>query len=137
MRVINAESAQAFKLLEAIADSNERLIDLSCNLREKADVIEVLHGFNCRKYLTGTMVEGYVDAKLYNGKAICWWLDVHWEHDKWLIESSVLMQTDQGQEPIKRFPNRTAETIEGFVDELQMATLELVTSAISTDLTTY
>jgi hypothetical protein len=126
---MNAESIQAAKLLEALAANNEELIELSCRLRAKPDVVEAVHGFSCRKYLSGAVIEGYVEVKVTSGNSVCWWLDVSWDEDEFKIETSVLKQTDNGQEVIHQFPGRTAETVSEFISELDGAISELVHSA--------
>jgi hypothetical protein len=123
---MDVKSKQAIDLLEMIADSNEKFIALSQYLRSKSTVIRVLHSFECRKYATGAMLQGYVDAEVQNGKAICWWLEVHWGKGKWVIEFRVLVNGDQGQETIKEFPDKISETFSEFIDQLEQATSELV-----------
>lgn len=131
---MDAESKQAANLLEIIADSNEKLITLSQGLRSKTEVIRVLHSLECRRYSTGTVLQGYVDAEIQNGKAICWWLEVHWGEGKWVIESRVLVNSDQGQETAKEFPDRVSETFSEFIVQLGQVTSELVSSVGIIDL---
>jgi hypothetical protein len=131
---MDSESRQAVILLDTIADSNEKFIALSQYLRSKPTVIRVLHNLECRKYTTGTMLQGCVDAEVQNGKAICWWLEVHWGTGKWVIEFRVLVNSNQGQETIKEFPDKISETFSEFIDQLEQATSELVDSVKIIDL---
>lgn len=132
-------SKQAKRALEAIALSNERLIDLTVKLRFRSEVTEVLHDLDVRRYESGSTVEGYVDAQLQNGKGICWWLEINCDEDKWLFESRVTvsnLRVDEGSEDLIRFEDKTAETLDEFVTSLEKATSELVESANSIDLNT-
>src|SRR6266496_232077 len=128
------QSKHAKRALEAIALTHKRLIDLSIKLRFRSDVIEVLQDVYVRGYESGSTVEGYVDAKLHNGKGICWWLEINWDEDNWLIESRVTvsnLRMDQGSKDLMRFNDRAAETLDEFVVRLEEATSELVESANS------
>jgi hypothetical protein len=126
---MNTENKQALELLKGIALSNEMLITLSQDLRTMPEVVGVLHSLEARKHPSGAALEGYVDAELHNGKAICWWMDAYWKEEQWVIECSILVQTDEGQQVVKEFPEKTASTIEEFVNRLNEATRELTSSA--------
>lgn len=132
---MDVESMQVAKLLMAIAETNEKFIALSQDLRSRPEIIRVLHSLECRKYGTGVGLEGYVDAELKNGKAICWWLEVHWNEEKWLIESRILVNSDQGQDTIKEFPEKVSGTLDEFIAHLELATNELINSIRTIDLT--
>ena len=123
---MDMQSKQAIDLLEVIADSNEKFIALSQSLRLNPVVTHVLHSLECRKYATGTVLQGYVDAEIQNGKAICWWLEVHWGEGKWIIESRVSVTDDQGQDTIKEFSDKASETFSEFIIQLRQATTELM-----------
>jgi len=125
---MNTENKQALELLRGIALSNEVLITLSQDLRTRPEVVRVLHSLEARKHPSGAALEGYVDAELNNGKAICWWMDVYWKEEQWIIECSILLQTDEGQQVIKEFPEKTASSIEEFVNRLDEATRELTSN---------
>ena len=126
-------------MLEAIALSHETLIDLSVKLRFRPEVTDVLQDVYLRRYESGPTVEGYVDATLRNGKGICWWLEVTWDENTWLVESRVTLSNliiDEGTTDLIRFKDKKAETADEFIILLEEATLELVQSADSVDLST-
>lgn len=130
---MDADSAASTKLLESIAGSNEQFIALSQWLRSLPE-IKVTRGFECRAYKSGTMIEAYVEAEVDENKTVCWWLDVGWNNEQWLIESSVLLNDDQGQKVLRTFPTRTARSLDDFVTQLAEATEDLTTHARSMDL---
>lgn len=125
---MNTENKQALELLRGIALSNEMLITLSQDLRTMPEVVRVLHSLEARKHPSGAALEGYVDAELRNGKALCWWMDAYWKEKQWVIECSIFVQTDEGQQVVKEFPEKTALSIEEFVSRLDEATRELVSN---------
>jgi hypothetical protein len=136
---VDNQSKQAQRVLEAIALSHETLIDLSVKLRFRPEVTDVLQDVYLRRYEAGPTVEGYVDATLRNGKGICWWLEISWNENTWLVESHVAVSNliiDEGSNYLIRFKDKKAETLDGFVIVLEEATLELVQSADSIDLST-
>ena len=132
---MDIESIQVAQLLMVIAETNEKFIAFSQDLRSRPEVIRVLHSFECRKYGEGVGFEGYVDAELHNGRAVCWWLEVHWSEERWLIESRILVNSDQGQDPIKEFPEKVSDTLGGFIAQLEQVIAELVGSIGTIDLT--
>jgi len=125
--------------LEAIALSHETLIELAVKLTFHPEVTDVLQDVYLRRYECGPTVEGYVDAKLRTGKGIYWWLEVTWDENIWLVESSVNVTNliiDEGSNYLIRFKDKKAETLDEFIVVLEEATLELVKSADSIDLST-
>lgn len=131
---MNTENKLALKLLHGIAVSNEMLISLSQDLRARPEVVRVLHSLEARKHQSGAALEGYVDAELRNGKAICWWMDAYWKEGKWVIECSVLVNNDEGQHIFKEFPSKSAESLDDFITQLERATSDLVASASTINL---
>jgi len=132
------DSAKAIRVLECIAACNEQLIDLFLWLGSLPHISTRSHDLYCRSYTSGTMFEFYVEADL-GGKVLCWWLDVSWDRQKWLIHSSVLVNEndDRGenaQKVLKEFPDRTPQTLEGFIEQLKEATSDLIAYARSMDL---
>lgn len=117
------------RILDAITAANERLISFSQQLRTRAEVIEVRHGMDFRRYSSGTILEFFVDTELTNGKGLCWWLEVNWNIEKWVMESSVLSNEGNGQETVREFPERIAKTVDDVVMELDEA-VSLLTGSI-------
>ena len=125
---MDSASIQTTRMLRSLARCNEGFIELSQTLRSSPDVTSVVRGFDCRAYQSGTMIEGYSDAELRSGKGICWWLEVTWNEQHWLIRASVLVNDAQGQKIYKEFADRTPTTLDEFVVQLENATSDLVAS---------
>lgn len=117
------------RILDAITTVNERLISFSQQLRAKAEVAEVRHAVDFRRYRSGTVLEFYVDAELKSGKGLSWWLEIKWSKEKWVLESSVLLNEGNHQETMREFPERIAKTVDDVVIELDEAA-SLLTSSI-------
>ena len=115
----------AIELLEALASSNEKLTKLAQLVRGQHEVIRVVNSLECRKYLTGSMLEGYVDAELRNGKALCWYLEVRWSDASWIIDTQILINDSEGQVTAHQFENRTAYTLQEFLKLFDEAVEEL------------
>jgi hypothetical protein len=136
---VDNQSKPAKRALEAIALSHETLIDLSVKLRFRPEVTDVLQDVYLRLYRSGPTVEGYVDAKLRNGKGICWWLEITWDENTWRVETRVMISNliiDEGSSDLIRFKDKQAKTLDEFIVVLEQATLELVQSVDSIDLAT-
>ena len=129
---MDSESKKVSNLLEAIAASNEELIEFAIKLRALSEVNEVYHRLDCRNYQTGPVLEMYVDAFHKREVGICWWLEVRWNEAEWMIDYAVQLNHDEGRDAIREFPLRTARTIEEFIVQLEGATLDLLSC---TDLT--
>lgn len=135
---MDSDSKQATKVLAALAESSSRVIALVRQFQSMPDVEKVSFDFECSKNQSygdygsgGTpyVFNWYVDVALKNGNAIWWGLDVLWDEDKWIIESRVELPGDSGPNTLKEFPDRSAETIEEFVRQLDEATTQLLGSA--------
>ena len=131
---MDAENKRALELLRSIATSNEMLIALSQSLRVRPEVTQVLHSLEARKHQSGAALEGYVDAELNNGKAICWWLDAGWDGEHWVIETSILINDEQGQKVLKDLGRKTPRTLDDFMTQLKEATSNLIASVDTIDL---
>lgn len=131
---MDTENKQALELLHSMALSNEMLINLSQRLRDRPEVTQVLHSLEARRHQSGAALEGYVDAELKSGKAICWWLDASWNGECWVIETSILINDEQGQKVLKDFENKTSRTFNDFMAQLKEATSNLVASIDTIDL---
>lgn len=130
---MDTESRQASRVLEAVAASNERFIALAQSLRARPEVEHTSHLLLLRNYqVSGPKLGVYVDAKLENGQSLVWSLDIAWNSVHWMIESaiSVIHETEaEGEDTLKRYPDRVAETIDELTRHLQDATSDLISSA--------
>ncbi|MCA9933100.1 MAG: hypothetical protein KC415_04215 [Anaerolineales bacterium] len=133
---MDTKSQNAVRMLEVIARCNHEMVKLGSTLRLRQQVTEIKRSLECVLYTDTVLLEGYVDAELQTGKAIAWCLEMSWNSDRWLIETSVLVNDEHGQNSIKEFPVRIAETLDECLKQLTSATMELVNSANSINLTT-
>jgi hypothetical protein len=115
----------AIEILEALASSNAKLINLAQHLQGRDEVVRVVSSLECRKYQTGSMLEGYVDVELRNGNALCWNLEVSWSDDSWVIDTRILINNSEGQVTAHKFNDRTAYTMKEFLELLGEAVEEL------------
>jgi hypothetical protein len=89
------------------------------------EVLHVQHALGLRSYQTGPVVEAYVDAELASGNAVGWWLEIHWDKARWLIESSIRLDHEGGEDTITAFPPRKAVTLTELLDQLKASVIEL------------
>jgi len=75
------------------------------------------------------MLEAYVDAELQNGEALAWTLDVTWGAGSWVIQYGVSSNDATGYHRILDFDEKRAETLEKFLEQLQVAVSDLIESA--------
>jgi hypothetical protein len=122
---MDTDSKKAIELLEAIASSNVKLINLAQLLQDRHEVIRVVNSLECRKYQTGSMLEGYVDVELRNGNALCWNLEISWSDESWTIDTRILINDSEGQVTAHKFNDRTAYTMKEFLELLDEAVEEL------------
>jgi hypothetical protein len=123
---MDADSHVAVKLLEGLASINSKLLELTEITRNHSKVARVLHSLECREYRTGSVLEGYVDAELENGKSLAWWLEVHWSGDTWAIETKVLLSDSSGQDVIRDLPIRRSEGFDDFMAQLSQSAFDLL-----------
>ena len=131
------ESKSATKVLAALAESYNRGVALARRFQAMPEVERVSFDFDCYKnqnhweYGGGPpyVFDWYVDVLLKNGNSIWWKLDVQWDEDNWVIESSVELPGEYGPNTLKEFPDRLAETVDQFIAQLDEATSQLLESA--------
>jgi hypothetical protein len=115
---MDIQSKEAIELLEVLAATNTKINDLAQHLRTHPDVLRVLHALECREFLTGSTVEGYVDVELRNGKSVCWFMEVGWSNDAWIIDTRILVNDACGQETAHHFPERIIDKCNVFLEQL-------------------
>lgn len=123
------KSKYVAKFLETIALNNKKFMQLADWLRSQPDVLSVKQGIDFSQYESGTRVDFYVDAEIRSDKSICWWFEIYWENERWVIEYSVLNTHNQGQDKLKEFPDKLPETFDEFIAQFNKSTDELITSA--------
>ena len=129
------KSKYVAKFLEAIALNNKKFMQLADELRSQLDVLSVKQGIDFGQYKSGTRVDFYVDAELHSDKSICWWLEICWEREQWIIEYSVLITHNQGQEKLKEFSDKLPENFDEFILQFNKSTDELIVTSSEISLT--
>src|SRR5262245_60343784 len=122
------ESKSVVAMLAAIADVNRRIGELALRARSRPEVNGVSHGLECRKYDTGTRVEGHVDIELVSGRALCFWLDVAWDDARWVVDSRVSLIRSGEQDTMFEFPERYAASLPECLKAMADASAELFSS---------
>src|SRR4051794_23248949 len=69
------------RVLEALTATNERLIGMCHDLRNKGRSSNVTQGMRLRGYKSGPEIQFYVEAELKNEESLCWWLEIQWSQD--------------------------------------------------------
>jgi hypothetical protein len=121
-------TSDATRLLEALAASHEKLIGLSQRLRGRPDILETSAGLTLRRYHSGSVIEGYVDAESIHGRGISFVIDVTWD-PTWTIDYSVRESTTDGQLVLRQFPELEPESVAAVATTLGQAIDELITFA--------
>ena len=89
---------------------SRKFIKLAEHLRSQYNVLSVKQDIYFQQIESYVGLELYVDAELRNGKAICWWLEINWTEERWVIETCVLVNHNQCQDKLKEFPDKFPET---------------------------
>jgi len=98
---MDSASMEAVRMLQALARCSALFTDLCQTLRGSPYVAAVVRGFDCRDYQSGITIEAYADAELTSGQSICWWLEVTWNEQHWVIHTSVLVNDEQARDLTK------------------------------------
>jgi len=113
------------KALQAFANCSFILGELAINLRKHPQIIRALNALEFRQYQTGSMVEGYVDVELQDGRALCWWIDIQWQ-ETWKISSRIYLNDSEEQKTVHEFTERLTSDLDTCIYEIDIATHELV-----------
>jgi hypothetical protein len=124
---MDSNSENVIRLLEMLAACNTKFIHHASLLEKQPEVKEATTRFECRRCGMETLIEGYVDAELQSGKAVCWYLEVRWDaNHTWLIDTRILINHAGGQDTGHKFPDRMTSEFNEFLNNLQEATEELI-----------
>jgi hypothetical protein len=123
-------SSSGTELLDAIAEANQRLVDLAVDLRRRRGVRHVEHLFSCQPYRSPNQItlDIYVDAELQHGPSLVWNLAAWW-HPTWGVEASVDFVRGEDQEAIRRYPVKRSDSAGEFLADLARTLDALVGSA--------
>ena len=76
-------------------------------------------------------MEAYVESTSANDDVICYWLELSWADNRWLVGSRITINRhdDEYQDTLEEFADRCASTVDGVVIELDEAVADLVAAA--------
>lgn len=83
--------------LRALAEANERMVELFRWLDSQQNVANTTRGVDIRVYTDAVAVEHFVEGDLITGYGICYWLETRLHGDACTVEASVFAQTPDGQ----------------------------------------
>jgi len=121
-------------MVSALARTNQKLHDLVRRLRTQDAVVSVKSAVFPARYSSGDRIECYADAELASGNAVGWWLEFRCENGSWVIESSVRINTEAGQDELAELPTRYAVDDAELVEEIDGAADMLIATAERLDL---
>ncbi len=119
-------------VLTSIANASEAMILFSRTLEIDPSVEQILRVVDVRNYVSGSMVEMFVDAELACGVGIVFWIDISWRED-WRIEPSVRLSVSGGDEAVS-LGVRVAVGEQAMAMELDRAVQDLVEARKAVDL---
>jgi hypothetical protein len=119
-------SEAASSVLGALASIHQSLTEFAVELQTSPLVSDVHVATEPRRYATGDVTECYADFELVNGHAFVCWLEFRMDAGSWLIESSVRVSADNGEEELIALPTRYAVDDNDLVQELEGAARALV-----------
>lgn len=131
---MDAQSKHAIKLIHALANVKSQFNEFMLRISSRFGVIRVLNSIESVAYLAHSVIEGYVDVELHNGKCVAWLLEIGWDNTEWTIESRVVLNDNvpfSTQETMKEFPIRTAKTLDECIEQLLQAVSDLLGDADS------
>lgn len=115
-------------MLDTIAASHEKLIDLAQRLRSRSAIVEASAGLTLRQFQSGSILQGYVDAESRTGRGISFIVEMAW-CPGWNIECSVRESSDDGQVVLHEFPVLQPQATAAVVAFLSTAVDELTAFA--------
>jgi hypothetical protein len=117
---MDSESVIVWSFLDHLALINTRFIDGAIELRSRAGILDVTHLLECRKYEYNDypIIEGLIEVLLPKDRAIAWILEVTRGEEHWQIGSSIVENGTEGQQVLKKFPDRTASSFHEFLAQL-------------------
>lgn len=112
----------AAELIGTMADGYEAMAAIGRALRSRPAVANVQVSLNPRRYLSGLVVEGFVDAELRDGTSLAWTLDLDVKEAGWEIDGAVRRYTALGNDQIAEFGLASGATL----DALQLRFAEAI-----------
>lgn len=112
---MDTEYAACLRLITVLAALNERLNSFQLKLISWAGLTAPRGAMDVRAYLSGSMIERYVEADAADGSNICWWVEFSVGGQGWLIQSRIYVSHG---EVLCQFPDRNARDLDELGHEL-------------------
>jgi hypothetical protein len=119
----------AMSLVQIVAESNEKFMDMCRKLDNKKEVIKTIRDLEFRNYESGSMIEMYIEANFKINKFVCWFIDCSFKEQTWIIDSRVCLTDDSGQSVIEEYPELHTISVEHFINNLKKS-VSLIESSI-------
>ena len=113
-------------LLGALGDVNRLFRDHAVRLERRSDVRSAKTKVEVVNYQHGAMVEGFVEAEMNDGTALCWCLEITWTDDAFRIEATLDRNSNDRAETLDRLAPKIlhdAEELPGTLGEVARALL--------------
>lgn len=118
-------------LIEALAQSNEQLMDICRKLETREGVVSAVRDIELRNYESGSRIEMYVEVNLKTDKSVCWFIDCIFQEHDWIINSQVYLTDDFGQNTVEQYPELCSVNVESFINNLKKTILIVEDSTIN------
>jgi len=122
--VVDERSQAARDLLDVFGDISGNLKNFTIDLRENILVKKVIcecaiQGYK-GKYNSSTVIGCFVEAELKNACNVVWTLDLQWNNEKWMIDSSIsgIYDVPESYHKIVVFPDKESNTLEACIFDL-------------------
>ncbi|HEU5002705.1 MAG TPA: hypothetical protein VFW71_08000 [Actinomycetota bacterium] len=119
-------SVAAERVISLLAELTRLLSDFAAELGRESSVRSSTAAVTPRTYGTRDRVECYVDAELASGHAVGCWLEFRFEDGSWIVESSIRVNGDEGEDELLGLPTRYAVDDEELVAEVRGAAVALI-----------
>ena len=121
-------------MISALAELDARFSELAADLRKNPAVLVTSARLTPRSYTSGDRVECYVDAELTSGNTVGFWLEFGNSTGYWIIESSIRINRDEGEDELVSLANRYAVEVDELIVEARSATDAIFNAAQDLDL---
>ena len=113
-------------LVEAIAIANDRLAELARMIRKKPSMTSATSRIDIRNYASGLCVEMFVNSEHSSGNTITWWIEMKWKETNWEISGQVLIDSDEGQDAVRKTDRRVCESLSATTEALSAVTNQVI-----------
>ncbi|MBA3752750.1 MAG: hypothetical protein H0X01_01080, partial [Nitrospira sp.] len=109
---------------ERLKEHRDALRTLAHSMQVNPDVLTATSELALRAYLTGDIIEAYVDVELKNGEALTWWAEIFPKEDVWVMEVSLAVTDEDGQRTLKEYPVVEARSVDALASQFFHALMQ-------------